>query len=299
MAEKKTLVVYAAAYETAEAALADLEVLKQLKDELTGSYDAAVIGQQNGNAHVIKRVDRPHIRVIPEWFGGGVLPRKELHGAAEELPANHAVLIAVGEPANAEGLNKALAGAVKVVKRTVDAANGEITSELQEALKEANMSSTETRGDQASSGAGTAQVDMHLEVDVIPVSDVDRAKDFYQRLGWRFDDDVSPLDGLRIVQFTPPGSGTSVTFGTGLTAATPGSALATLTVSDIEASHNELVGRGFDTTEIWHGPPFPPEARLAGPDPERTSYQSFFSFNDPDGNMWIVQEVTTRLPGRV
>jgi catechol 2,3-dioxygenase-like lactoylglutathione lyase family enzyme len=159
------------------------------------------------------------------------------------------------------------------------------------------MSSTETRGDQATSG--TAKGDMHLEVDVIPVSDVDRAKDFYQRLGWRFDDDVSPLDGLRIVQFTPPGSATSVTFGTGLTAAAPGSALATLTVSDIEASHSELVGRGFDTTEIWHGPPFPPEARLSGPDPERTSYQSFFSFSDPDGNMWIVQEVTTRLPGRV
>jgi catechol 2,3-dioxygenase-like lactoylglutathione lyase family enzyme len=161
------------------------------------------------------------------------------------------------------------------------------------------MSSTETRSDHAAGGAGTAKVDMHLEVDVIPVSDVDRAKQFYQRLGWRFDDDVAPMDGLRIVQFTPPGSAASVTFGTGLMAATPGSALATLTVSDIEAAHDGLVGCGIDTSEVWHGPPFPPQARLSGPDPKRTSYQSFFSFNDPDGNTWLVQEVTTRLPGRV
>jgi catechol 2,3-dioxygenase-like lactoylglutathione lyase family enzyme len=225
--------------------------------------------------------------------------RKELHGAAGELPASQAVLIAVGERATDERLNKAFTGAAKVVKRAVDATTGEITSELQQALKEANVSSTETRSDHSASGAGTAKVDMHLEVDVIPVSDVDRAKQFYRRLGWRFDDDVSPLNGVRFVQFTPPGSGTSVTFGTGLPAAAPGSALATLTVSDIEAAHEELVGRGIDTSEIWHGPPFPREARLSGPDPKRTSYQSFFSFNDPDGNTWLVQEVTTRLPGRV
>jgi len=161
------------------------------------------------------------------------------------------------------------------------------------------MSSTETRSANATSGAGTSKVDMHLEVDVIPVSDVNRAKQFYQRLGWRFDDDAAPLDGLRIVQFTPPGSAASVTFGTGLTAATPGSSLATLTVSDIEAARDELAGRGIDISEVWHGPPFPPQARLSGPDPKRTSYQSFFSFNDPDGNIWLVQEVTTRLPGRV
>jgi catechol 2,3-dioxygenase-like lactoylglutathione lyase family enzyme len=171
--------------------------------------------------------------------------------------------------------------------------------ELQEALKEANMSSTETRSDHASAGAGTAKVEMHLEVDVIPVSDVDRAKQFYQRLGWRLDDDVAPLNGLRIVQFTPPGSAASVSFGTGLTEAAPGSTLATLTVSDIEAAHDEIAGRGIDASEVWHGPPFPVAARLSGPDPERTSYQSFFSFSDPDGNTWIVQEVTTRLPGRV
>jgi catechol 2,3-dioxygenase-like lactoylglutathione lyase family enzyme len=140
---------------------------------------------------------------------------------------------------------------------------------------------------------------MHLEVEIIPVSDVDRSKQFYQRLGWRLDDDVAPLDGLRIVQFTPPGSAASVTFGTGLTTAAPGSAEGGLIVSDIEAAHHELTGRGIDVSEIWHGPPFPREARQPGPDPERTSYGSFFSFNDPDGNTWLVQEVTTRLPGRI
>ena len=140
---------------------------------------------------------------------------------------------------------------------------------------------------------------MKLEVDIIPVSDVERSKQFYHRLGWRFDADVAPAKSLRIVQFTPPGSGCSVTFGKGITAASPGSAEGTLVVSDIEVAHDELVGRGIDASEMWHGPPFPPEARLSGPDPKRTSYGSFFSFNDPDGNTWIVQEVTTRLPGRI
>ena len=143
------------------------------------------------------------------------------------------------------------------------------------------------------------RVSMKLEVQVIAVSDVDRAKEFYERLGWGLDDDVAPLDGLRIVQFTPPGSGTSVTFGLGLTTAAPGSAEGTLIVSDIEAAHDGLIGRGVDVTEVWHGPPFPVEARQPGPDPDRTSYGSFCSFNDPDGNLWIVQEVTTRLPGRI
>jgi catechol 2,3-dioxygenase-like lactoylglutathione lyase family enzyme len=159
------------------------------------------------------------------------------------------------------------------------------------------MSATEVHD--AGRGAAVGKVDMHLEIQVIPVSDVDRSKEFYQRLGWRFDDDVAPLDGLRIVQFTPPGSGASITFGTGLTTAAPGSAEAGLTVSDIEAAHDELVGRRIDASDIWHGPPFPPEARRPGPDPERTSYGSFFSFTDPDGNTWLVQEVTTRLPGRI
>jgi catechol 2,3-dioxygenase-like lactoylglutathione lyase family enzyme len=158
------------------------------------------------------------------------------------------------------------------------------------------MSTTEAHN--ASRDAAVGKVDMHLEIQVIPVSDVDRAKEFYQRLGWRLDDDVAPLDGLRIVQFTPPGSGASITFGTGLTTAAPGSAEAGLTVSDIEAAHKELVGRGIDASDIWHGPPFPAEARQPGPDPERASYGSFFSIADPDGNTWLVQEVTTRLPGR-
>ena len=142
-------------------------------------------------------------------------------------------------------------------------------------------------------------VDMRLEVDVIPVSDVDRSKQFYQRLGWRLDDDVAPAKGVRIVQLTPPGSDCSITFGEGLTASAPGSAVGALVVSDIVAAHDDLGGRGIDATEIWHGPPFPVEARQPGPDPERTSYGSFCSFADPDGNTWLVQEVTTRLPGRV
>jgi catechol 2,3-dioxygenase-like lactoylglutathione lyase family enzyme len=149
-------------------------------------------------------------------------------------------------------------------------------------------------------GTSTKQqkVAMNLEVDVIPVSDIDRSKQFYQRLGWRLDADDAPLDGLRIVQFTPPGSGCSVTFGKGLTAAAPGSAAGGLVVSDIESAHDALVGCGIEVSEVWHGPPFPVEARQPGPDPKRTSYGSFFSFPDPDGNTWLVQEVTTRLPGR-
>ena len=133
------------------------------------------------------------------------------------------------------------------MKRGVKATIGEITSELQEALKEADM------------------VDMHLEVDIIPVSDVDRSKQFYQSLGWRLDQDVAPLEGLRIVQFTPPGSAASVTFGQGLTAAAPGSAEGGLTVSDIVAAHDELTGRGIDASEIWHGPPF--RSRRGNPAP--------------------------------
>jgi catechol 2,3-dioxygenase-like lactoylglutathione lyase family enzyme len=149
------------------------------------------------------------------------------------------------------------------------------------------------------SDASTRRVDMKLEVDIIPVSDVERSKQFYRGLGWRLDNDVAPAQDVRIVQFTPPGSACSVTFGKGITAAAPGSAEGGLIVSDIEAAHNELVGRGIDASEVWHGAPFPAEARLSGPDPKRTSYGSFFSFNDPDGNKWLVQEVTTRLPGRI
>jgi catechol 2,3-dioxygenase-like lactoylglutathione lyase family enzyme len=154
-------------------------------------------------------------------------------------------------------------------------------------VKEAHMNTTDEK------------VDMRLEIDVIPVSDVDRAKAFYDRLGWRFDADESPLKDLRIVQYTPPGSGASITFGKGLNGAAPGSAVGGLTVRDIEAAHDGLVGRGIDVSDVWHGPPFPVEARQPGPDPEHASYGSFCSFSDPDGNAWLVQEVTTRLPGRI
>jgi catechol 2,3-dioxygenase-like lactoylglutathione lyase family enzyme len=159
------------------------------------------------------------------------------------------------------------------------------------------MSATELHD--ASQDAAVVTIDMKLEVQIIPVSDVDRAKQFYQRLGWRLDADDAPLDGLRIVQFTPPGSGASVTFGTGITTAAPGSAEAGLIVTDIEAARAELIGRRIQVSEIWHGPPFPVEARQRGRDPKRTSYGSFFSFTDPDSNTWLVQEVTTRLPGRI
>jgi catechol 2,3-dioxygenase-like lactoylglutathione lyase family enzyme len=144
----------------------------------------------------------------------------------------------------------------------------------------------------------THVVKMNLEVQVIPVSDIDRAKGFYEKLGWRFDDDIAPFDALRVVQFTPPGSGTSVSFGKGIITSAPGSAEATLVVSDIDAAHAELVSRGIEVSDVWHGPPFPVEMRQPGRDPERTSYGSFCSFTDPDGNTWIVQEVTTRHPGR-
>ena len=135
MAEKKTL-VYAAAYKTVEAALADLDAIEQLhKDELIGSYDAAVIANEDGKPRIVKRMDRPRIRVIPEVFGGGTLPRKELKDAAAELTANQAGLVAAGEPTIEKAVDNALTGAANVVKQTVDATTDEIASELQEALK--------------------------------------------------------------------------------------------------------------------------------------------------------------------
>ena len=136
MAENEQLVIYAAAYETVDAALADLDAVEQLhKAEIIGRYDAAVIDKEDGKPHVVKRMDRPHIRVIPEWFGGGTLPRKELHEAAEQLTADQAGLVAVGEPTIEAALDQALTKAARVVKRTVEATADEITSELQEALK--------------------------------------------------------------------------------------------------------------------------------------------------------------------
>jgi catechol 2,3-dioxygenase-like lactoylglutathione lyase family enzyme len=157
---------------------------------------------------------------------------------------------------------------------------------------------TTTQASNATGETSARGVPMNLELQIIPVSDVDRAKNFYQQLGWRFDDDVAPMDALRIVQFTPPGSPASITFGKGLTTAAPGSAEGGLIVSDIVAARDGLAELGIDVSDVWHGPPFPVEARQPGVDPERASYGSFCSFTDPDGNLWIVQEVTTRRPGR-
>ena len=136
MTDKKPMVLYTATYDSVSAALADLDAIEQMhKDEVIGQYDAAVIDKENGKPHIAKRMDRPGVRVIPEWFGGGTLPRKELKDAAQELTSDEAGLIAVGEPTIEKGLDKALTGAAKVVKRTVDATTDEIASELQEALK--------------------------------------------------------------------------------------------------------------------------------------------------------------------
>lgn len=161
-----------------------------------------------------------------------------------------------------------------------------------------------------SAGVGTVQdkavADLKLEVVVIPVSNVDRAKEFYLGLGWRLDADFPISDDFRIVQVTPPGSGCSIQFGKGVSSAAPGSAEGNyLVVSDIEAARSELVARGVDVGEVFHeggAPPlarFHPEGRVDGPAPDRTTYGSFATFSDPDGNGWLLQEITTRLPGRV
>src|ERR1700736_6666872 len=145
------------------------------------------------------------------------------------------------------------------------------------------MNQTGNSMKQQKSDASVTRVTMNLEVDVIPVSDVERSKQFYQLLGWRFDADDAPAKNVRIVQFTPPGSGCSVNFGNGLTASAPGTAVGALVVSDIKAAHEEVTRRGIGASDIWHGAPFPPEARIPGPDPKRASYGSFFAFADPDG----------------
>ncbi len=140
--------------------------------------------------------------------------------------------------------------------------------------------------------------DMRVEVIVIPVTDVDRAKRFYGNLGWRLDADFAAGDAFRVVQFTPPGSACSIHFGVGVTTGTPGSARGYLVVSDIVKAHEELVARDGQVSEGSHrvalGKP-----NVPGPHPQRQSYSSFASFNDPDGNTWVMQEVTARLPGRV
>jgi catechol 2,3-dioxygenase-like lactoylglutathione lyase family enzyme len=153
-------------------------------------------------------------------------------------------------------------------------------------------------------------VDMKLEIVVLGVSDVDRAKAFYENLGWRLDADFAHGDDWRVLQFTPPGSGCSVIFGTNVTAAAPGSAQGLyLIVSDIEAARDELLHRGVEVSEVFHDatgvydgrdePYLFGRRRVGGVDPEHRSYRSYASFRDPDGNGWLFQEVTTRLPGRI
>jgi catechol 2,3-dioxygenase-like lactoylglutathione lyase family enzyme len=145
-------------------------------------------------------------------------------------------------------------------------------------------------------------MDLKLEIVVVPVSDVDRAKRFYEKLGWRLDADIAAGNELRVVQFTPPGSACSFFIGKGLTPAAPGSLQGLyLIVSDIEAARAEIAGRGVEISEVFHGGGgfFYKAGREPGPDPQHTSYRSFASFSDSDGNGWILQEITTRLPGRV
>ena len=164
------------------------------------------------------------------------------------------------------------------------------------------MSTTAVPGADATRKASVGKVAMKLEVVSIPVSDVDRAKAFYGGLGWRLDADFT-VGESHAVQFTPPGSPSSIHFGTHVTPATPGSAQGLLLiVSDIQAAREELAARGAQVSEIYHYAGFnrvDPAQRLSGPAPERRSYGSWVSFNDPDGNGWLVQEITTRLPGRV
>jgi catechol 2,3-dioxygenase-like lactoylglutathione lyase family enzyme len=164
--------------------------------------------------------------------------------------------------------------------------------------------------DDATSRTSVAGLDMKLEVIVIPVSNVDRAKEFYAKLGWRLDADFAAGEDFRVMQFTPPGSGCSVIFGKNVTAAAPGSAKGLyLIVSDIQAARDELLRRGVEISEVFHEaggvyagsdePYLFGRRRVSGPDPEHGSYRSFASFSDPDGNGWVFQEVTTRLAGRI
>jgi catechol 2,3-dioxygenase-like lactoylglutathione lyase family enzyme len=165
------------------------------------------------------------------------------------------------------------------------------------------MSTTEINTANANQVPETRSIDMKLEVAIVPVSDADRAKSFYASLGWREDADFAFTEDFRVLQFTPPGSQASIIFGTGVTpaaaAARAGSLL--LAVDDIEAARAELIERGVDVSEVFHGRAFSADGngREPGPDPERKSYSSFAAFSDPDGNEWLLQEVTTRLPGRV
>jgi catechol 2,3-dioxygenase-like lactoylglutathione lyase family enzyme len=156
--------------------------------------------------------------------------------------------------------------------------------------------STNEGSSSAATSKASVKVDMKVEVLVIPVSDVDRAKDFYGKLGWRLDADFRFDSGIRVVQFTPPASACSVQFGTKLTSAAPGSAKGLLIVSDIQAARDALVAGGIEVGEVFH---IGPGGQVSGSDPEHRSYNSRAPFSDPDGNVWLLQEVTTRLPGRI
>jgi catechol 2,3-dioxygenase-like lactoylglutathione lyase family enzyme len=159
------------------------------------------------------------------------------------------------------------------------------------------MSSTGVSTGTSTETTEVGTVDMKLEVVTLPVSDVDRAKSFYENLGWRLDADFIFGDDIRAVQLTPPHSGCSIAFGKGLTTAEPGSAQRLeLVVSNIDAARADLVRRGVEVSEVFHRDG---SQLLPGPDPERRSYLSYASFSDPDGNSWLLQEVTTRLPGRM
>ncbi len=168
------------------------------------------------------------------------------------------------------------------------------------------MTSTQKSNEQVTQAPSAAKVDLKLEVVIIPVSDVDRSKRFYGGLGWRLDADFAFDNGFRVVQFTPPGSGCSVQFGTKITSAAPGSAQGLyLIVSEIEAARDELAARGAEVSEVFHagtpGAQFQRDGtsgRLRGPAPDGASYRTFASFNDPDGNGWLLQEIKARLPGR-
>ena len=157
------------------------------------------------------------------------------------------------------------------------------------------MGTTHLSTDTSTHTPDVGTIDMKLEVVTLPVSDVDRAKQFYQNLGWRLDADIVRGDSFRAVQFTPPHSACSIALGKGLTTAEPGSAQhLELVVSDICAARDDLVRRGIDVSEVYHLD----GGKVPGLDPQRRSYQSYASFNDPDGNEWILQEITVRLPGR-
>jgi catechol 2,3-dioxygenase-like lactoylglutathione lyase family enzyme len=171
-----------------------------------------------------------------------------------------------------------------------------------ETPKEVTVSTTELSTAAATQGLETATVNFKLEVAIVPVSNADRSKQFYASLGWREDADFVFTDDFRVLQFTPPGSQASIIFGTGVTPAVPGSAGSLLlAVDDIDAARAGLIERGVDVSEVFHGVAFSADGqgREPGPDPERKSYFSYASFSDPDGNEFLLQEVTTRLPGRV